>query len=62
VTCIHSELHEELLIRLAPYTYGFVPTTCINYLLHMVIWYHTVVNYVVTAIDKIDAYIDACHI
>jgi hypothetical protein len=52
----------ELLIRLVPYTYGFVPTTCINYLLHMVIQYRTVVNYAITAIDKIDTCIDACHI
>jgi hypothetical protein len=62
MTCIHSELCEELLIRLAPYTYGFAPTTCVNYLLHMVIQYCTVVNNAVTAIDKIDTYVDACHI
>ena len=35
MTCIHPELHKELLIRLVPYTYGFAPTTGINYLLLM---------------------------
>jgi hypothetical protein len=62
MTCIHLELRVELPIRLAPYTYSFTPTMCVNYLLHMVIQYCTVVNDVLTAIDKIDTCIDACHI